>query len=421
MVPLEPWEKVYIKLVGNQKSYADIDEVHALIGCVECHGGNEPSDFESAHIGTVKDPSIDAESNCNPCHAEIVATNVNSMHSKAWGEMTTIAQRELGADKNHLDFELGVSDALYDGFNRECSSCHTTCGQCHISRPNSADGGFIDRHKFKKTPDQTNNCLACHGSRIATDYEGHLEGNSSDVHYRRNMQCWDCHKENMHADASGSATRYHLPDLPKCDDCHSNDDENNKYHAIHWPEKILVEDSGSGLSCFVCHSQPYNNCNSCHTKNPEGDLSEWWQTGYAESATETDVHNGAGGYKEYPDFKIGYNYNQELHNGKYIVVRHIPVVRDSYSPWGHDELANYDVRPTWEYSSPHNIKRFTRQTIVDEGASCASSCHLTGENAVENMEIYLWQNDVTEDYPDEIEANKSVVVDDKVPSNWQQP
>ena len=104
MVPLEPWEKVYIRLVGKQKSYADIDEVHALIGCVECHGGNEPSDFESAHIGTIKDPSIDAESNCNPCHAEIVATNVNSMHSKAWGEQTTIAQRELGADKDHNNF-----------------------------------------------------------------------------------------------------------------------------------------------------------------------------------------------------------------------------------------------------------------------------------------------------------------------------
>lgn len=50
MVPLEPWEKVFIKLVGRQKSYADIDEVHALVGCVTCHGGNEPADFESAHM-----------------------------------------------------------------------------------------------------------------------------------------------------------------------------------------------------------------------------------------------------------------------------------------------------------------------------------------------------------------------------------
>ncbi len=115
------------------------------------------------------------------------------------------------------------------------------------------------------------------------------------------------------------------------------------------------------------------------------------------------------------DFQFG------NHDGKFIVVRHIPVVRDGYSPWGHDELANYDVRPTWEYSSPHNIKRFTPQTTVEEGANCASSCHLTGEKAVENMEIFLWQRDVDEDYPDESIANMPVVVDDKVPSNWQKP
>ena len=184
---------------------------------------------------------------------------------------------------------------------------------------------------------------------------------------------------------------------------------------MHWPGE------GEGLSCFVCHSQPYNNCNSCHTKNPEGDLSEWWQTGYTESATETDVHTGAGGYREYPDFKIGYNYNQELHDGEFIVVRHIPVVRDGYSPWGHDQLANYDVKPTWEYSSPHNIQRFTLQTDTTGGGYCFKNCHAQGENAEINMERYLWQSDVDTDYPDEIEANRSVVVDDKVPSNWQKP
>ena len=416
MVPLEPWQKVFIKLVGRQTSYADIDEAHALIGCATCHGGKEPADFATAHdvenFGFVRDPSANAEANCSPCHNEIVATNSNSMHSKLWGEQTAIVRRELGADKDHTSFN-GLPIELTEGFDRECMSCHTTCGQCHVSRPNSAAGGFIESHKFKKTPDQTNNCLACHGSRIATDFEGHLEGNEPDVHSTRYMKCWDCHQEDMHADASGSATRYHLADLPECKDCHFESDDSNLYHTMHWP------DEGEGLSCFVCHSQPYNNCNSCHTKNLEGDLSDWWQTGYAE--TEPDIHTGAGGYKEYPDFKIGYNYDQELHEGEFIVVRHIPVVRTSYSPWGHDQLANYDVRPTWEYSSPHNIKRFTAQTTIVEGASCGSSCHALGDSAQVNLERYLWQSDVNEDYPDEIEANKSVVVDDELPSYWQKP
>lgn len=417
MVPLEPWEKVFIKLVGRQKSYADIDEVHALIGCVTCHGGKEPADFESAHdanFGFAKDPSIIAESNCSPCHNEIVVTNANSMHSQLWGEQTAIAQRELGAGVDHASFD-GLPTELTEGFERECMSCHTTCGQCHISRPNSAAGGFIDSHRFKKTPDQTNNCLACHGSRIAIDFEGHLEGNEPDVHSTKYMKCWDCHKEDMHADASSSATRYHLPDLPKCEDCHSESNESNLYHTMHWP------DEGEGLSCFVCHSQPYNNCNSCHTKNPSGDLSDWWQTGYAESPGETDVQVGGGDYREYPDFKIGYNYNQELHTGEYIVVRHIPIVRDSYSPWGHDQLANYDARPTWEYSSPHNIIRFTAQTDTTGGGGCAKNCHVLGDSAQVNIERYLWQSDVDEDYPDESVANTPVVVDDKLPSYWQKP
>lgn len=414
MVPLEPWEKVYIKLVGNQTSYADIDEPHALIGCVECHGGNEPSEFENAHVDVITDPSKDAESNCNPCHAEIVATNSNSMHSKAWGEMTTIAQRELGAGSDHTNFDQCPIE-LTEGFSRECASCHTTCGQCHVSRPNSAAGGFIDSHRFKKTPDQTNNCLACHGSRIATDYEGHLDGNEPDVHYNKFMKCWDCHQEDMHADASNYQSRYHLPDLPQCEDCHSDTEDANTYHKIHWPE------DGKGLACYVCHSQPYNNCNSCHTKNPDGDLSEWWQTDYAESDTETDVHTGAGGYKEFPDFKIGYNYDQELHNGKFIVVRHIPVVRDSYNPWGHATLSNYDDRVTWEYSSPHNIQRFTSRTDTTGGVSCGASCHLTGDKAQENLEHFLWQEDIDTDYPDESTANEPVVVDNRLPESWLKP
>jgi thiosulfate/3-mercaptopyruvate sulfurtransferase len=336
------------------------------------------------------------------------------MHTKAWGEMTTIAQRELGAGNNHHDFDT-LPIELTEGFSGECTSCHTTCGQCHVSRPESVHGGFIDNHRFKKTPDQINNCQACHGSRIATDYEGHLSENKPDVHYQSWMKCWDCHTENMHADASNYESRYHLPDLPKCEDCHSGTNDINAYHRVHWPE------DNKGLSCFVCHSQPYNNCNSCHTKNPDGDLSEWWQTNYGDVPGETDVQQGAGGYLEYPDFKIGYNYNQELHKGKFIVVRHIPIVRDSYRPWGHQTLSNYDVRPTWEYTSPHNIQRFTPQTDTTGGVSCGASCHIEGNKAQENLERFLWQIDVDTDYPDESVANQPVVVDERLPNSWLKP
>ena len=102
-------------------------------------------------------------------------------------------------------------------------------------------------------------------------------------------------------------------------------------------------------------------------------------------------------------------------------MRHIPVVRDSYSPWGHETLANYDDRVTWEYSSPHNIKRFTPQTDTTGGVSCGASCHLTGDKAQENLDRFLWQADVDEVYPDESVANEPVVVDDRLPNSWLKP
>ncbi|MCK5330568.1 MAG: hypothetical protein KAK01_04100 [Candidatus Marinimicrobia bacterium] len=409
MTPLEPWQKVFIELRSKQKSYADIDPVHALVGCVNCHGGTEPADFEQAHDSTlVHDPSANPEQNCNPCHSQIVETNKNSMHTMAWGERTAIAQRELGAGNNHTNFDECPA-ALTDGFDSECTSCHTTCGQCHVSRPNSVHGGFIRNHKFNRIPDQTNNCTACHGSRIYVDYSGDLTGNNPDTHYLKGYKCWDCHKEDFHADASDVESRYHLPDLPTCEDagCHASDlATTNTYHVMHWPDNPT-----RGLSCYVCHSQPYYNCNSCHSGGE-------WKEGYG--SIGNDINAGGGDYLEYPDFRIGYNYDQDLHDGKWIVVRHIPVSVDSYEPWGHATLANYDDRPTWEYTSPHNIRRFTAQTDTTGGASCNENCHLIGTKAELNGKRFLWQSFIDSAYTEEVEANLPVIVDDHLPSGWPQ-
>ncbi len=396
--------------MGNgQSSYADIDPVHALVGCINCHGGKEPASFDEAHASTsfISDPSAQPDIYCSPCHAQLVETNKNSMHTMAWGERTSIAERELGAGFDHTNFE-SCPDALVDGLETECSSCHTTCGQCHVSRPTSVHDGLIASHKFNATPDQNNNCLACHGSRISVDYKGTLVGNNPDVHYLKAMKCWDCHTEDMHADASTAPTRYHLADLPTCDNsaCHSTGIETvNAWHTQHWPE-----DDGSGLSCYVCHSQPYYNCNSCHTEHE-------YKENYTADAT-TNINTGTRGYVEYPDFRIGYNYDQTLHSGKWIVVRHIPVSPDTYDNWDHATLANYDVRPTWEYTSPHNIRLYTAQTDTSGGADCSANCHLVGTNADQNAGLYLWQSLIDSAYSDEAAANASVTVDGRLPSGW---
>lgn len=142
-----------------------------------------------------------------------------------------------------------------------------------------------------------------------------------------------------------------------------------------------------------------------------------WEEGYQEVAT--DIYEGGRGYREYPEFRIGWNYDPDLHTGDWVVVRHIPVSRDTYDPWGHPSLANYDAIPTWKYSSPHNITRFTDRTAVDEGEYCFANCHLEGENAEQNQKHFLWRSFVDSAYADEANANEPVVVDDHLPDSWQ--
>lgn len=384
-----------IQLKPTQTSFADVDAPHSMVGCVSCHGGTEPAEFEAAHDtanGFLRDPSVNAEQFCAPCHADIVERNATSMHTNLWGEQAAIAQRQLGGEATHSDFETCPAE-LTDGFDSECMNCHTTCGQCHVSRPNSVNGGFIDSHRFSKTPHQKDNCMACHGSRIGVEFTGELEGNAPDLHYLKAMKCWDCHSEDLHGDGTVYESRYHVADLPTCGDCHDDTRLANSWHVMHWPGE------GTGLSCYVCHSQPYNNCDNCHTDG------EWKQ--------------GLHGYREYTEFRIGYNYNQELHDGKWTLVRHIPISRDSYEPWGHDELAHYDDRPTWEYTSPHNIRLVTAQAGTSSEGTCYGNCHLDGEGGGENVDLYLWRSFVDSVYSDEAESNSRVVVDDHLPFTWR--
>lgn len=396
---MAPWEKVFIKLTGNQSSFRDVDPVHGVVGCINCHGGKEPAEYADAHdtiLGFIEDPSAMAETNCTPCHDEIVASNSNSMHSQGWGQKTAIVQRQLGSLKNHQNFAECPSE-LTDGFDDNCTSCHTSCGQCHLSRPNVVGGGLVNSHQFSGGLDQDENCLACHSSRIGTEFRGEIAGHEPDAHFSDGKTCLSCHNENFHADASNVESRYHVPDLPSCKDCHQQqeDPQNlNAYHSIHWPGT----GSGRELACQVCHSQPYKNCNSCHVGS--------WQ-------------DGSEGYSEYTEFRIGRNYNESLHLGKWTVVRHVPVTRETYSSWGQSDLATYDDRPTWEYASPHNILKHTPQTSLENGPpGCYQNCHLTEGISANTQHLFLWQSFVDSLFPEESAANASVTVDDDLPANW---
>lgn len=417
--------------------FLDIDPVHALVGgdsvesCVWCHGGVSPVEIElgitnameeghayDTEKAIIRDASLSSEEKCMICHSDISNRNRFSTHSMLWGERYKVALRSYGVES--LD---NCPVEVVDEFNNECMSCHTTCGQCHVSRPNSVGGGFLYRHQFKKTPEMRNNCTACHGSRIGVDFFGYnegegLSGNARDIHYGKGMNCLSCHGhqsgfEDFHGSGNEEMnppkTRYAVEGLATCEVCHSELSSSNLYHIVHWPDNS----SSSDLSCFVCHSQPYNNCNSCHT---EGE----WKNGYTE--VENDIFVGGGNYKEYPEFRIAFNPAYENPDGnwspslkahsnnKWILVRHIPVVSDTYAPWdiGIDDI-DLTVSETWEYTSPHNILRWTAQTDTSGmGGICSAKCHTDG---IDNVDLYLWKTFVDTSTND-LNANLHIVVDD---------
>lgn len=388
MPQLAAWEKVFIQ----PEAFAEFKETrHGELPCSDCHKGNKElrgenseENMQYAHQGLVPDPASPEaiDNTCGFCHRSLTEVHENSMHSNLWGEKNFVAKRAGASSYDALPPET------HENYEKDCGKCHTTCGQCHISRPNSVGGGFLDNHLFQERPSQELNCTACHGSRVGEEFTGARE-EQRDVHYIPGaMHCADCHgADEMHGDGNKYPHRLANPLVPRCEDCHSGVAAANNWHDQHWGE----------LSCSVCHSQQYKNCNSCHSGGE----------GIAEPS--------------YIDFKIGKNPVPDQREYELVTLRHIPIAKDTYEIWG-QELPEYTVMPTWKYTVPHNIRLWTARTDTSGGASCAENCHISGS---QNREYYLLRDSLevnfpADQYPGEIEANQPVVVDDALPDSWLQ-
>ncbi|RMD94016.1 MAG: hypothetical protein D6814_14965 [Calditrichaeota bacterium] len=306
----------------------------------------------------VNDPAATPQKTCDPCHGSIGSQHLQSLHANLQGYKTMLLARTGQAE---------LSPELTEMFQTKCTGCHTTCGQCHISRPKSTGGGFNAGHMFLKRPSMTLNCTACHGSRIGEEYRGTHPGIEADVHYNKGMQCVACHTASEVHNASPTAkSRYEAEQLPRCEDCHTIGTENS-YHAIHRDK----------LSCQVCHSQPYKNCYNCHVGKTESGLRQPSEL----------------------DFKIGRNPMKSARRPyDFVVLRHVPVAPDSYEEWAPGQMTNFAALPTWKFATPHNIQKNTPQT-----KDCTSSCH-------NNPAIFLTPKDLEKLPAEEQEANKNVVV-----------
>jgi hypothetical protein len=369
---LAPHEKVFVD------SEILEDENHGEIACHECHGGNpDDPDWKTAHEGVVKDPTYpDATTACGDCHDEINENYQNSLH-------VTLRPYRVTIDKR-ANTKPVIRDKVEHAMGTHCYYCHSSCGQCHISRPASVDGGFLDGHLFQRKPPMQAVCTACHGSRIQKEYFGEHEGLRPDVHREKYIKCDKCHTgEEMHGDGKEYANRYGVENGPRCVDCHKGiydrDAENVITHRIHKDE----------VSCHVCHSQPYNNCSSCHVGKDKNGLAFYKTKG------------------SWFDFKIGLNpYKSEKRPEEFATLRHVPVCRGTFDFYVQDALSNFDNVPTWKLATPHNIRRKTPQN-----SSC-NSCH-------GNESLFLLEKDVQ---GKEKEANRAVIVPAKLipgKQKWQ--
>lgn len=369
---MEGWLKVFIGGADGEEFLASI---HGRKDCISCHGGAPGVvSKEEAHAGLIVDPSEDMENGCNAaCHSETKHYE-NSVH---WTQAGYFA-----AFRDRAGFDLRDHPELAAGFAQDCSSCHASCGDCHISQPKNVGGGLISAHRVNRTPDMKRNCTACHGSRVGDEYQGLNLYGSPDVHYRSEaMLCVDCHSaEEMHGDNTNPSTRYAVEAMPQCEDCHSEVSQANSYHLVHFDE----------LACQACHSQDYKNCNACH------------------------VGDGITG-ESYAAFKIGRNPIPELRDPEYVVLRHVPIASDTYANWGQPELDEFAALPSWKYASPHNIRRWTARTQVEEGMECYESCH-GSPNRSDGW--FLRAVDLESMTESEREANSHLVVPDGPPHEW---
>lgn len=366
---MEVWEKVLVSeaFVGSEPHGGR---------CVSCHHGDDAASVKAvAHTGMIPDPSAGDAPACRECHADEVENHAASLHATQNGYHTMFDLRGAGP--------AGQVDAMFEA---RCASCHTTCGQCHISRPNSIGGGMVNGHQVLRRPSQQDNCTACHGSRVGNEFRGENKlGDTpipADAHYLKLMNCGHCHDgAELHGDGATPDSRYHAPGAANCLDCHPEvESDSNLWHSFH--ARATSEEQ---LSCQVCHAQSYKNCYGCHVQVDSQGLR----------------------HPSRIDFRIGRNPAPDAaHPWDWVVLRHIPIAEDTYAPWG-ITMSSYAALPTWRMATPHNIRKHTSHAYPSSGA-CSSACH-------DHEELFL-----TEAYiqtlieqgvmsTSEIEANQGVI------------
>jgi thiosulfate/3-mercaptopyruvate sulfurtransferase len=378
----EPYDRVYM---GGDGFETYKESTHYNIGCVGCHNGDNTTDDKSlAHADDfLSHPSANYEEKCGSCHKDIVENFKTSIHNGT-GQMRKVAIRSSADNTSSTDF-ANLPQHQIEGYTANCATCHGTCGNCHIVRPSADGGGLSDGHMFTKVPEMNKVCIKCHSSRGAHAYLGVAPGTSPDTHLSNmGYTCNTCHSgDELHGNGVPVEQRYAYSELPTCEKCHSNLATANTYHSVHMDD----------FNCQACHSQDYNNCGSCH------------------------IHGEGARVASYQGFKIALNPIPEIKTGyKFALVRRTLAAPDSWKEYGIEEQENFDAFPTYNYTTPHNLLRWTTRTQVESGQSCSYNCHIRNDaGTLVNKNLFLFEEDLL-DW--EINATKGITVDDELPTQW---
>ena len=117
------------------------------------------------------------------------------------------------------------------------------------------------------------------------------------------------------------------------------------------------------------------------------------------------------------DFKIALNPIPDVKPGyKFALVRRTLAAPDNWKEYGVEEYANFNAFPTYNYTTPHNLLKWTDRTIVEDGQSCYANCHIRNEGGnLINKELFLFQENLL-DW--EKEATTKITVDGHLPAEW---
>ena len=117
------------------------------------------------------------------------------------------------------------------------------------------------------------------------------------------------------------------------------------------------------------------------------------------------------------DFKIAKNpIPEDRPDFKFALVRRTLAAPDNWKEYGVNNYTDFEAFPTYNYTTPHNILKWTERTEVAEGASCYASCHISNKGGtIINKDLYLFEENLL-DF--ELNATRPIVVDGELPESW---